>query len=129
MTTHTSRALFERLPKLADLVPFTALADGLPTPVEKVDTRLWVQREEHTSSVYGGNKVRKFEFLFPVAERRGGPLVTAGGVGSHHVLAAAIHGGRLGLDVDAVLYNQPDTDDVGHTQARLDQLDNVRVTR
>lgn len=129
MTTHTSRALFERLPKLADLVPFTALADGLPTPVEQVDTRLWVQREDRTSTVYGGNKVRKFEFLFPVAERRGGPLVTAGGVGSHHVLAAAIHAGRLGLDVDAVLYNQPETDDVAHTQAALDGLDNVHVTR
>ena len=89
-----TRALFERLPRLADLVPFTALADGLPTPVETVDSRLWVQREEHTSSAYGGNKVRKFEFLFAVAERRGGPLLTAGGVGSHHVLAAAVHAQR-----------------------------------
>jgi D-cysteine desulfhydrase len=129
VTTHTSRALFERLPKLADLVPFTALADGLPTPIEQLDTRLWVQREEHTSTAYGGNKVRKFEFLFAVAERRGGPLVTAGGVGSHHVLAASVHAGRLGLEVDAVLYNQPDTDDVAHTQAALDELDNVHVTR
>ncbi|MBV8161367.1 MAG: D-cysteine desulfhydrase, partial [Acidimicrobiia bacterium] len=73
MVTTARRALFERLPRLADLVPFAALADGLPTPVEQTDSRLWVQREEHTSSAYGGNKVRKFEFLFPVAERRGGP--------------------------------------------------------
>ena len=27
-------------------------------------------------------------------------MLTAGGVGSHHVLAAAVHGQRLGLDFD-----------------------------
>ena len=129
MTTDTARALFHRLPRLADLVPFTPLADGLPTPVEQKDSRLWVQREESTSSAYGGNKVRKFEFLFPVAERRGGPLVTAGGLGSHHVLAAAVHALRLGLDVDAVLYSQPATDDVARTVADLDAMGNVHVTR
>jgi len=41
----SERAVFERLPRLADLVPFTPLADGLPTPVEQLDDRLWVQRE------------------------------------------------------------------------------------
>jgi len=110
-------------------VPFAALADGLPTPVQQVDERLWVQREESTSSAYGGNKVRKFEFLFPVAERRGGPMLTAGGVGSHHVLAAAVHASRLGLDVDAVLYRQPDTEDVARTSAGLAAMDNVHITR
>ena len=129
MVATQTRALFDRLPRLADLVPFTALADGLPTPVQQVDERLWVQREESTSSTYGGNKVRKFEFLFPVAERRGGPMLTAGGVGSHHVLAAAVHANRLGLDVDAVLYRQPDTDDVARTSAELAAMDNVHVTR
>jgi len=124
----SERAVFERLPRLADLVPFTPLADGLPTPVEQLDDRLWVQREERTSSAYGGNKVRKFEFLFPVAERRGGPLVTAGGVGSHHVLAAAVHAGRRGLDLDAVLYRQRATDDVARTRAELDALENVHIT-
>src|SRR5207248_9715255 len=49
--------------------------------------------------------------------------------GSHHVLAAAIHARRLGLDVDAVLYSQPKTDDVAQTQAALEKLDNVHVTR
>jgi len=129
LTTLATRALFERLPRLVDLVPFTVLADGLPTPVEQRDDRLWVQREESTSSEYGGNKVRKFEFLFPVAERRGGPMLTAGGVGSHHVLAAAVHARRVGLDVDAVLYNQPETDDVARTRAELDAMENVHITR
>jgi D-cysteine desulfhydrase len=129
VTGTATRALFDRLPRLVDLVPFTALADGLPTPVEQLDTRLWVQREEHTSTAYGGNKVRKFEFVFPIAQRRGGPVVTAGGVGSHHVLAAAVHAARMGLDVEAVLYRQPETDDVARTRAALDAMDNVHVTR
>jgi 1-aminocyclopropane-1-carboxylate deaminase/D-cysteine desulfhydrase-like pyridoxal-dependent ACC family enzyme len=129
VTTLARRALFERLPRLADLVPFTSLADGLPTPVEQLDERLWVQRDDATSTVYGGNKVRKFEFVLPVAQRRGGPLLTAGGVGSHHVLAAAVHAGRLGLEVDAVLYPQPSTPDVERTHAELSSLDHVHVTR
>lgn len=121
------RALFDRLPRLVDLVPFRPLADGLPTPTEQIDERLWVKRDDLSASLYGGNKVRKFEFLLPVAERRGGPVVTAGGIGSHHVLAAAHYCTSLGLDVEAVLYPQPITDDVRATQATLRSL-GVNVT-
>ena len=129
MTGPGNRALFDRLPRLPDLVPFVPLADGLPTPTEQVDDGLWVKRDERTSSHYGGNKVRKFEFLLPVAQRRGGPVVTAGGVGSHHVLAAAVHAGRVGLELEALLYPQPPTADVERTQRELAALDAVRVTR
>jgi D-cysteine desulfhydrase len=122
-----SRAIFDRLPRLQDLVPFVSLADGLPTPVEELDDGLYVKRDDRTSSVYGGNKVRKFEFLLPVAERRGGPVITAGGIGSHHVLAAAVWCRRAGLDVEAVLYPQPLTDDVRHTQDAL-RATGARIT-
>ena len=127
MVATASRALFDRLPRLPDIVPFMPLADQLPTPVEQLDDRLWVLRDDRTSSLYGGNKVRKLEFLLPVATRRGGPLVTAGGIGSHHVLAAAFYGRHLGLDVEAVLYPQQVTEDVRHTQRELRGL-GVRVT-
>ena len=122
------RALFDRLPRLSDLVPFVPLADGLPTPVERVADGLWVKRDDRTSSVYGGNKVRKFEFVLPVAQRRGGPVVTAGGIGSHHVVAAAIYGTQLDLDVHAVLYPQPVTTDVERTQLDVRRL-GVTVTK
>jgi len=46
-------------------------------------------------------------------------VLTAGGTGSHHVLAAAIHASRLGLEVEAVLYPQPATPDVENTEAWL----------
>ncbi len=123
------RALFERLPRLADLVPFVELADGLPTPVEQIADRLWVQRDDRTSTTYGGNKVRKLEFVLPVAARRGGPVVTAGGTGSHHVVAAVVHAGRLGLTVEAVQYPQPETADVARTRTRLAAASDTVVSR
>ena len=122
----THRALFDRLPGFADLVPFTPLADRLPTPLEQVDERLWVKRDDQTSSLYGGNKVRKLEFLLPIAVRRGALLLTAGGIGSHHVVATAVYARHLDLEMEAVLYPQPITDDVRRTQAHLREY-GVRV--
>src|SRR3954453_10411694 len=108
----TERALFTRLPRLTDLVPWVELADGLPTPVEQIDDGLFVHRDDLTDSRYGGNKVRKLEFVVPIAQRRGGPVLTAGGAGSHPVYATAVHAARLGLDVEAVRFPQPETDHV-----------------
>jgi D-cysteine desulfhydrase len=122
------RALFDRLPRLADLVPFTPLADGLPTPVEQVADRFWIMRDDRTDSHYGGNKVRKLEHLLPIAQRRGGPVLTAGATGSHHVVATAVHARRLGLDVEAVQFPQPDTPHVREMAAKLEPL-GVHVTK
>ena len=122
-----TRALFERLPRLVDLVPFVELADGLPTPVEQVDDRLWVQRDDVTDSHYGGNKVRKLEFVLPIA-RRGRP----GAHGRRDRLpprvATAVHAARLGLEVEAVRYPQPETAHVNAVDQALRALPNVRHT-
>ncbi|MEY2461146.1 MAG: hypothetical protein QOG30_2976, partial [Acidimicrobiaceae bacterium] len=122
------RALFERLPRLVDLVPWVELADGLPTPVEQIDDGLYVQRDDVTDSHYGGNKVRKLEFVLPIALRKGGPVLTAGATGSHHVYATAVHAARLGLDVEAVRYPQPETPHVQAVDGALRALPNVRHT-
>src|SRR5207244_6211623 len=84
--------------------------------------------DDRTSTAYGGNKVRKLEHVLPVAARRGGPVLTAGGTGSHHGVAAAVHARRRGLEVEAVVYPQPVTDDVRATEATLRKL-GVRTTR
>lgn len=122
------RALFDRLPRLVDLVPWVELADGLPTPVDQIDDRLYVQRDNVTDSHYGGNKVRKLEFVLPIALRKGGPVLTAGAIGSHHVYATAVHSARLGLEVEAVRYPQPETEHVRAVDAALRALPNVRHT-
>jgi D-cysteine desulfhydrase len=123
----TERALFASVPRLVGLVPFVPLADGLPTPVDRVHDRLWVHRDDLTDSRYGGNKVRKLEHLLAIAARRGGTVLTAGATGSHHVVATAVHAGRLGLPVEAVRFPQPATDHVAELAAQAEAL-GVRST-
>ena len=82
-----------------------------PTPVRDVtvgDTRLAVKCDDATSPLYGGNKVRKLEYVLARArERKKTRLLTVGAVGSHHVLATAIHGRASGFRVHAILVPQP----------------------
>jgi D-cysteine desulfhydrase len=87
-----------------------------PTPVERiaalstVETDLWVKRDDLTSPEYGGNKVRKLERLLALAAAHGAKrVVTVGAAGSHHVLATAYFGRKIGLEVEAVLVPQPGT--------------------
>src|SRR5690606_757705 len=62
---------------------------------------------------YGGNKVRKLEFLLAHARALGATrLVTAGATGSHHALATTVYGRQLGFDVTLCLFPQPLTDHV-----------------
>jgi D-cysteine desulfhydrase len=93
-----------------------------PTPVtsstelaEKVAlSSLWVKHDDLSARAYGGNKVRKLEFLFGEAQATGrDAVITFGAYGSNHVLATAIHGARLGLTVHAVLIPQPVTPSLG----------------
>ena len=61
--------LFRRYPDTSK-IDYVELA-SLPTPVERFDdlsaelgfNSLWVKRDDETASLYGGNKVRKLEFL------------------------------------------------------------------
>jgi 1-aminocyclopropane-1-carboxylate deaminase/D-cysteine desulfhydrase-like pyridoxal-dependent ACC family enzyme len=84
-----------------------------PTPVERLpslsrpNVTLWVKRDDRTSAVYGGNKVRKLERLLGDAlARRPRRIVTVGAAGSHHVLATAIWAREQGIELDAVLVPQ-----------------------
>ena len=107
-----SLPLFRRLPSLAGRVPHLPLTD-LPTPVERLalgDAVLWVKRDDRSGAEYGGNKVRKLEFLLGAARAAGVPrLATAGAAGSHHCLATTVYGRRHGFDLTLVLFPQPVT--------------------
>ncbi|HEY6462691.1 MAG TPA: pyridoxal-phosphate dependent enzyme [Polyangiaceae bacterium] len=102
------------------MFPTTRLPLGTyPTPVQRVgalstaDTELWIKRDDLTHDVYGGNKVRKLEYVLAEAHARGKKrLVTVGAAGSHHVLATTYFGRRAGLAVEAVLVPQPRTEHV-----------------
>ncbi len=90
-----------------------------PTRVDRVvglapsDVELWVKHENESSDLFGGNKVRKLEFMLGDARARGLRRVfTFGGTGAHHVAATALHGAAHGFDVEAVLFPQPMDDHV-----------------
>jgi D-cysteine desulfhydrase len=110
--------LFDAFPDLARSVPWTPLAHA-PTAVEPCDAiRTWLgrsgvfmKRDDLVSPLYGGNKVRRYEFLLADAKRKGARrVVTAGGIGSTQVMATALLGRALGLRVRAVLFEQPVTE-------------------
>jgi 1-aminocyclopropane-1-carboxylate deaminase/D-cysteine desulfhydrase-like pyridoxal-dependent ACC family enzyme len=102
-------------PALADALPCITLGDW-PTPLDEAPAlaaelglaSLHVKRDDRTSQRYGGNKVRKLEYLLADALERGcDSTVTYGSVGSNHALATAVFATRLGLESHAVLVDQP----------------------
>lgn len=102
--------LFRRWPSLIGRLPQISLGSW-PTPVEPLDPffadgrgDVWIKREDLSSSHYGGNKVRKLEFLLAGSDKA---IVTFGATGSHHVLATAIHGRRCGRPCIGLLVPQP----------------------
>lgn len=133
------RPLLKQFPALASVLASGSLAADLPTPVqqlEQIDARLWVKRDDLTGAGYGGNKIRKLEFVLPHAQRRGAKrIVTFGGLGTHHGLATAICCRQLGLVCDILLFDQPLTAHVRenlllmqHYGARLHYLGSLART-
>lgn len=84
-----------------------------PTPVREVDLPgagpIWVKDEgRFGEGGWGGNKVRKLEWIIPEAHRRGADtLFTVGGIGTHWGLAAALYGREHGLRTVLGLVDQP----------------------
>jgi len=111
--TAAAPALFRAFPALAGRVPWLPLG-RFPTPAARLDgllprsVELWIKHDDESGTVYGGNKVRKLEFLLGEAKaRHARRLVTLGAIGSHHVLATAIYGQQAGFAVDAIVFPQP----------------------
>jgi len=93
-----------------------------PTPVQPLPFlgAAWVKREDQSSPIYGGNKVRTLEFLLANMKAQGSTrLWGLGAYGSNHALAAVLHGRRAGLEVRALLFPQP---------ATATATDNLRAT-
>jgi 1-aminocyclopropane-1-carboxylate deaminase/D-cysteine desulfhydrase-like pyridoxal-dependent ACC family enzyme len=100
-----SHPICSRFPALADKIPYTSLGD-YPTPVEKLSglgkklgtQNLFIKRDDKSSKIYGGNKVRKLEFLLAdaLAQKKTHTL-TFGYAGSNHTLATAVYATRLNM--------------------------------
>lgn len=113
------RAIFSTFTALKGKIPFIPLA-SLPTPItlmENLSSRLgaeiWVKRDGLTHPVYGGNKIRKFEFIFADILRRGAKVVITGGaLGSHHTLATAVIAHQFGIKAVCCYFCEPISDEV-----------------
>lgn len=113
-------------PELADSLPHLRLGTG-PTPVRRLthlDTRgadIWVKDDSvFGDGGWGGNKVRKLEWLLPDALRRGrATIVTVGGLGTNWGLATALYGREHGVKTVLALVDQPMDE---HVRAQLERL-------
>ncbi len=112
----SSLLLFDEFSDLEGVIPWISLVNT-PTPVKnleklenylKTDIPIWIKQDNLTSRIYGGNKVRKLEFIIADAlEKKREVIATLGGVGTNHGLATTIFGKEKGLDVVLYLINQP----------------------
>ncbi len=111
------RPLLARHALLAAQLPWVRLGD-FPTPVRALDGVadrlgletgiLWEKRDDLTSPIYGGNKVRTLEVLFGDAVTRGATHVySTGAYGSNHGAATVLHAPRADLRPGSMLYPQP----------------------
>lgn len=102
------------LPALRERLAYLPLGE-FPTPVtlaeplsHNLGVEVWIKNDGRSSSLYGGNKVRKLEFLLADAKtRQARRVVTFGGAGSNHAVACAAHGRRLGISCDVLAFDQP----------------------
>ena len=108
--------IFRELPGLRAL-PWMPLVHA-PTAVEPCDAiadwlgrdGVFMKRDDLASPLYGGNKVRRYEFvladLFAQGKKR---IVTAGGIASTQAMATSLFGHALQLPVRIIHFGQPIT--------------------
>lgn len=105
-----------RLPGLAGKLPRMPLA-SLPTPVHGLDIeiassvrRIFIKSDNLTGRLYGGNKLRKLEYIFPLARKKGcRRIATFGAVGSNHALATALYAKLASFECTCFLSHQAKT--------------------
>lgn len=93
-------------------IPRLAASCG-PTPIEELPRlraalgrapRILIKRDDYLGPGFGGNKVRKLEYLLAEAQAAGATVViTCGGVKSNHARVTAALCARLGLRCELVL--------------------------
>lgn len=116
--------LFDVYPSLAPLLQPLPLC-ALPSPVEPVPTlgpQAWVKRDDAIHPHYGGNKMRKLEFVASELLRKGiRHVYSLGGTGTNFGVAAALLLQELGIELTLFLFAQPDSEHVRHNQQLMRQ--------
>ncbi len=108
--------LSARFPNAGKTLKREILAD-LPTPAGDVladhasgRRTISIKYDNLTGDLYGGNKVRKLEYLLKHAgEKHCKRIATFGSAGSNHALATSLYSRKLGLDCTCFLSHQAKT--------------------
>ena len=112
--------LFDVYPNLEGKVPWTPILMGIPSNVDRLTElenhlklkggEIYIKRDDKDHNIYGGNKIRKFEFIFGEAlKKKKKGIITLGGIGTNHGIACAIVAKELGLKCELFLSLQPIT--------------------
>lgn len=109
-------SLAAAFPRLSERLKKMCFAD-LPTPVSTIrfdgsegSRTISIKHDSVSSARYGGNKIRKLEYIFQRArEKNARRVATFGAVGSNHALATAIIGKQCGFDCTCFLLPQTPT--------------------
>jgi D-cysteine desulfhydrase len=110
--------LFDVYPNLEGKVPWVSLLTDIPSKVERLTElekhlnlnsgAIYIKRDDKIHNIYGGNKLRKYEFIFGEAIRKKKKgMITIGGIGTNHGTACAIMTKELGLKCELFLSLQP----------------------
>ncbi len=118
-------SLHDRFPTLRQTLPHLRLGSG-PTPVRPLPglsdgpAEVWLKDDgAFGDGGWGGNKVRKLEWLIPDALRSGKrTILTFGALGTNWGLATSLYAREHGLAVALALVDQPVDD---HVRAQLDR--------
>jgi D-cysteine desulfhydrase len=99
-------------------LPRVVLHDGGPTPVREVREGLWLKDDgAFGSGGWGGNKVRKLEWLLGPRPKR---ILTFGGRATNWGLATALYGREHGVETILALVDQPMDDHAVAQFARIE---------
>jgi 1-aminocyclopropane-1-carboxylate deaminase/D-cysteine desulfhydrase-like pyridoxal-dependent ACC family enzyme len=107
--------LFRHYPLLSEKLPYVTLG-GFPTPVRKLDrlardtgiNQLYIKRDDLSGKLYGGNKMRKLEFILGHALHSGiKEVLTFGFMGANHAMATAVTAQQVGLRSISMMMPEP----------------------
>jgi 1-aminocyclopropane-1-carboxylate deaminase/D-cysteine desulfhydrase-like pyridoxal-dependent ACC family enzyme len=122
-------------PRLASGIPRLPLAE-LPTPIDYRTLLLGgkahavaIKRDDLTGRIYGGNKVRKLEYLMhKAAQMNARCIATFGTVASNHALATALYARELGYESLCFLSHQTRTSNAARA-LRIHLRNNTKIVR
>lgn len=141
VATVQSQSMFKACQRLQERVPFLQLSQ-LPTPVQKSDLlppdlcrQLYIKRDDQVrlassdgGHYFGGNKIRKLQFLLADAQaRKADSIITFGAAGSNHAVETAACCKHIGLPVHLILHDQAKTNSIP-LRLKLGRLYGARQT-